>query len=158
MALGDTGFIYDNPDVTITDTQAVPVISDISIVVSQAMVMISHMEVPIPATAGRDYPLIEVSDKYTGTVTLTFFTDAYGAADLDGIFSDILKPPYGTGEGKAVVNIRPDEAAVGAANPELTLPIIVSSWEPFGSGQVGQLVSQTRTFNIAGSAVDKAIV
>lgn len=154
MAIGDRAFLYNNPEV---ELKVGNVTTDISKAVTQAMPTIQHQEVNIGHTPNRNAPLIEVSDKFTGSVALTFFTGGFAAADLDGVFATAVKPPYGSGDGTATLIITPTQADAAAGNPELTLPIVISQWEPFGAGQIGQAVTQTRTFNISGRDEDASV-
>ena len=125
---------------------------DISGFCAQAMVSIQNTEVPTPHTFGQDGQVTTVSSHYTVTVTLDLVTDNYSAGQLDKIFRAFMRPPMGASTtGEAFISISPSSTSPGTAtNPTFGGKIVVSQWEPFGSGQVGDIVRQTRTFTGTG--------
>ena len=167
MAFGET-FTYDNAAIftaqLATGGTAIPAEdgaawTDISGYVAQAMVAVNHVVTPTPHTFGLKGAIHAVSDHYDVAVTMDLVTDNFGTAGLDAIFRAYLPGPIGTGSGYAALFIKPagaqnspiatPSAISGAPNtthPAFKGRIVVANWEPFGPGQVGALVRQTRNF------------
>lgn len=150
---------------------------NISGFVAQAMVAINWVETSTPHTFGVSGAVRATSQHYDVAVTLDLVTDNYGAvgsaaapAGLNEIFRRHMRPPLGSGTGAsnsgfARIHIAPNSGKDLSASPPsiVSTPptatadkpsfvgnIVVASWEPFGSGNVGELVRQSRTFNGTG--------
>ena len=124
---------------------------DFSSDVSQVMLDIQHTGVVQSITAGNDWAENTPSGKGMWTLTVTFESDGFdntGAAeDLEKKLADLLPAPIGTATAQSQpVIIRPDSAAVGMTNPQWTGNAVLSNIQPFGSGQVGQVVRFTQTW------------
>ena len=149
-------WILDDAHVMVGATSAD---EDISGFCAQAMVSITNTEVPTPHTFGQDGQVTTVSSHYTVQVTLDLITDNYSAGQLDRIFRAFMRAPMGSStNGEAFISISPSSVSPGTAtNPTFSGKIVVSQWEPFGGGQVGDIVRQTRTFTGTGDwTVDDA--
>ena len=144
MALGDV-FILDDAFVEIGGT-------DLSDAVKQCKLTVSHTEVSTPHTFGKSGAVTAVSEKYTWSLDVDFVTDEFGAGGVDAIMTALMPAPLGasTTQGKAAIEIRPDSAVVSASNPKYTGNVIIGMWEPLGGGAVGEIVTQTRTFQGSG--------
>ena len=154
MAAGDT-WILDNAEVMVGATAAD---QDISGYVASAMVHLEHPEVPTPHTFGQAGQRTTVSGHYTVTVTLDLITDNFDAGSLDRIFRAFMKPPFGAStSGEAFISIAPDGSQPSgptsgtATNPSFSGKIVVSQWDLLGSGAVGEIVRQSRTFTGTGN-------
>ena len=146
MAAGTT-YILDNPSVDWAGT-------DISGYCAQAMVAVRHIEVAVPHTYGQDGAQRAVSDHYDWSVTLRLIHDGFGNGTLNKAITDRMKPPLGpaTGTGEAQITIRPGgTGTITADNPSCVGNVVVSEWEPLGSGEAGTIAQQTRTFNGTGN-------
>lgn len=96
---------------------------------------------------------------------------ARGPDGLNEIFRRHMRPPLGSGtadtnSGFARIHIAPNSGSTfappalptvvatppnaSANKPTFVGNIVISSWEPFGEGNVGELVRQSRTFNGTG--------
>ena len=123
---------------------------DISDHVSQVMWHEEDIGVTETVTAGNDRTENTLSGKVRSALTVTFVSNGYNTSDLNGIMRALLPPPIGTATGAAAEGtafiIRPDAAAASASNPQRSGTLILHAWDDFGSGQVGQVVTQTQTY------------
>lgn len=129
--------------------------TDVSAFVRQAHLMIEHDEVTSPPTFGRKYEVTQVADSYRWSLTVAFSTDSFDAGDVDASVTALMPAPLGasTSGGIGAFVARPDSAAISTENPQYSGSVAISSWEPLGSGQRGEEVTQTRTFRGAGALV-----
>jgi len=143
MAAGDVR-VLDNASVSLGG-------KDVSAYVASCRLHVTNPPVSVPNTFGRAGPLREVSDKYDWMLDIEFVTDGWGATELDGIMTAMLKPPLGSGSGRIACIIKPDGGTTGTTNPSYTGTAILNEWEPLGSsGAINEAVRQTRTFQGAG--------
>ena len=140
MALGDP-LTIDDPTISVGGT-------DISDAVASCELLVTHNQVSVPNTWGKDGAINRASAKYTWQITLDVITDAFGATTLDGIMTALMPAPLGasTTGGRAEVIIKADSGAVAVTNPSYTGNVIIHEWAPLGSGVAGDLIRNSRTF------------
>ena len=149
MALGDIITIEDAVVYIGRFTDTPPVRTDISQAVAQAQLSIVHRRVEVPHTFGTISGVRTVaSKKFSWSVTLDVVTDGYGAAELDGIMTNLMPAPLGssTDGGRADIEIRYDDGAISASNPAYKGQIVIDQWNPLGSGTPGDIVRNSFTF------------
>ena len=144
MAVG-TRIVLDNPFISFAG-------SDISGYCTRAMLHLEHNETVTPFVFGRDGESRDVSEHYRWSLTLDMLTDGWGNSTIDKIVTATMRPPLGpaTGTGKAAIIVRPTGGMSGTAgidNPQYSGTVVVSQWDPLGSGEAAQLIRNSRTFN-----------
>lgn len=144
MAVG-TRIILDNAFVSFAG-------NDISGYCTRAMLHIEHNETVTPWTFGIDGESRDVATHYRWNLTLDLLTDGYDANTIDKIVTGVMPPPLGptAGTGKAAIIVRATGGSAGsssASNPQYAGSVAVSQWDPLGSGEIGQLIRNSRTFN-----------
>ena len=122
--------------------------TDFSDDVSQVMLNLQMTGVTETITAGSDWAENTPSGKGRWSVTITFESDGFGTGNLDGKLDALLPAPIGS-PGTAQVQqiiIKPDSGATSASNPSFTGNAVLSSIDPLGGGQVGQVIRHTQTW------------
>jgi len=158
MAAGDV-IVLDSVSATVKGKASGDTAHDISAYVSSARITVTHPEVAAPNTFGRAGPLRAVSSKYDWSVELTFETDGWGASSIDAIMTGLMHAPLGPSDsddsdsersGVVEVALGATSGTASATNPVYEGDVLLSQWEPLGSGQINERVSQTRTLQGAG--------
>ena len=141
MAAGDV-ITIENPVVSWAGT-------DISGYCAQARIMLNHVESVVPHLYGQQGAQRVVSTHYDWSVTFDFVHDGFGTGTLEKAITDTMPPPLGpaNGPGRAALEIAVATGTQTDSNPKWQGTVVVSSWEPLGSGQAGQIMRQSRTFN-----------
>ena len=96
-----------------------------------------------------------ISNKYDCTINITFYVDGFGGSTLDGTWTAFLPPPFGSGTGRVGFTFSPASGDVSATNPAFSGILVASTWEPFGDGEAGGIIQQTRTFMTDGDILRK---
>ena len=158
MAEGGT-LVLDNAEVWVGTSNTTT--TKISGYVASAMLHFEHPEIPTAHTFGQAGQVTSVSEHYTVTVTLDLITDGYDDGELDRIMTAFMRPPLGPpgGTGQFWMRIAPDGADTSTTttpagadpNPAYLGQVVISQWDPLGSGAVAEIVRQSRTFTGTGN-------
>ena len=122
--------------------------TDFSDYVSLIMIHEEETAVTESIVAGQEWAHNTPSGKGRWSITVTFEFDGYAANQFETMFNSLLPEPLGASSNPTVQPFiaRPSAGAVSADNPQRAGNIVLSNFDPFGAGQVGQTVVFNATF------------
>ena len=157
MAYG-TVFTLDNPRVIMWWVDAAgDAVSrfDYSEFATRIHLLVRRQLVEAGFTGGWPVPLRGLSRKYDWSITLDLVSDRHplgGINLLSDHIRELLPPPMGRGDGRAMISVEPEAITLPADRaPTYEGPVWIPSWEPMGAGQVGQPVVHRLTLPAAGT-------
>ena len=120
-----------------------------------SLVMIHEEETSVTESivAGQEWAHNTPSKKGRWNAQITFEFDGYAAAQFESKMVALLPEPLGVSSNpdSQPLIVRPSAGAVSADNPQYTGDIVLSGFDPFGAGQVGNQITFNATFPGDGS-------